>query len=394
MPYNVTSWFIDTLASRSFASGGIVRKLYVGSQDLSNYVTKWPQISRKWNDIRTQTITVPLAGQSRDLNWLVNSALTIRKSAALELGLLTDSGTVESISMFNGTIQTTGNNDGNVSVTLVNKFKQLSERVIGSPNSAYNYTSSNHLISDFAWYVITSHGGYDATQSTSNVDIHYSNFLSWAGVFSADNVTIQAYLDGAKCAEVLKAVGDMTQSAIYEEEGKVNFRRFTTADSYVSVIDNTNDLKSHVELSDRDMVNTMKVAAGYDVDSRYFTITVQDVSSASVSSYGLKEDVYDNAKVWFVDSVSALNLAQRTTLVNGVPRRKVTPTTLLHGFLRQVGETISYNDNLMQVNGGFRIMEYKKNMDSGFVEFVIDDSQIQGAFTLDYSALDSSDVLL
>ncbi len=76
---------------------------------------------------------------------------------------------------------------------------------------------------------MTSHGGFDATKSSANTDIDYDEFSAWAGVVSGDNIRVGAYFDGQKVTEALRKISRTSHSAIYIEEDKLVFSRFSVA---------------------------------------------------------------------------------------------------------------------------------------------------------------------
>ena len=392
MAYDVSSWFIERLSQPVITNA--VRKFYVNSQDLSDYVVQWPEVERKWDEVRAQTENIRLAAEDQTLNWLINSALSIRAQASVQWGLMTDSGTNELIDFLVGTLQSSRGSEGTITVSLVNKFKQLSERTIGTPSEPQEYINSSYLISDLAWYVVTSHGGYSAVQSNSNVDIDYASYEAWKSLLDSDNVRAKSKIDGKKCTELLGLIAKMTDSAIYEENGKIRFSRFTLAGSYSSIITTGNTLPSSVVRSDDKMINDFKVAANYDVDNDEFAITVNEVNSSSINDYGRIEELHDDTLIWYVDSISALNYAQRVINTYGDPELEISVMTTMHGMVRQIGEMITYSDSLLGLDSDlYRIFEYKMNLEDGTVEFLIRPSALSSPFILDVSILDGPDVL-
>lgn len=300
---------------------------------------------------------------------------------------------IEKIKLFAGKTEKVKYHKEQIDITIADKFKQLTERVIGSNEIPVSFTASNYLPSDMAWYCITSYGGYSAIESTSNPDIDYSSFLTWAGVFSTSNIVMNAEFTGQKVAETLRKMARMTYSAIYIAEDKLTFNRFSLIDSHATILDASNIDDLVVEVDDTRMINKQNVYADYDVSSNSFNITCTDESSTSVDSFGVHEHIEKDETIWYTNSVGALDLAQRKVLIEGLPYDRLRVPTFVEGIARQVGESIQIEDTFHNIEGGYRILEQNISLETGRTELTVDRSQIFGGFTLDASSLDGADVL-
>lgn len=391
MAHDVTSWFIDQTLSYTTEPK---RVFTIGGSDYSDRVLKWPTFESKWDDVRPTQLKVDLANEDQALNFFRQNKINIVTSAAVQVGYTHPTSGDELLTLFSGALRSVEYIGGKVQVSVMDKFKQLSERALGSDASPVSYVSSEHLVSDLAWYLVTSHGGLSSIESTSNPDIDYASFLDWASVFSGDNVRIKARFTGAKITEALRKISRVTRSAIFRGDNKISFRRFSLVDSLQTVLNKERLIDSRLLIDDRAIVNKQYVFFDYDVDSRYHTKTIVDQASASVNSYGLHEDTEEDRNIWYVDSVSALNLAQRITLVRGEPFNALRARTTLVGVVRQIGEMIVHTDELNEdTSNTYRIMGAKYNLEDGEVTFELDASQVNNAFTLDVSSLNGSDVL-
>jgi len=390
MTHDVTSWFIEQ--SESYASEP-VRKFTLGSSDYSDYVIQWPTFRQTWNSIRPSTLSVKLANEEQAFNFMIDDLTVMSNEATLEMGYTHPTSGDELITLYSGKIERLKYHNNVASIAFVDKFKQLTERVIGTRSDPVTYQSSDYLPADIAWYVITSYGGYDTTASSANTDIDYESWLDWSNVFSADAVLVKSHFKGIKVAEALKKIADYTDSAIYVHDNKIRFKRFSLSDSNQTTFDNDSIMGLSLSVDNRDVVNKMYVSGLYDVDSRYWSMTVNDENSSSVNSFGLKEDTIRDNSIWYVNSGSAINMAQRKTGALGVPFGKVSVDATLKGLVRVIGETISVTDMSIGISEGYRIMGQKINMDSGKIEFEADRSYFSEGFILDTSTLDSVSVL-
>ena len=117
-------------------------------------------------------------------------------------------------------------------------------------------------------------------------------------------------------------------------------------------------------------------------------MVVEETNQASVNSYGRHSQVEDDQIVWYVDSVSALNIAQRKTTIFGVPIQRYQLETTLRPITRQVGDTISFKSDILDVDEDvFRVMGYELDLDKGIMKIDADASQLTVAFILDDSTM-------
>lgn len=391
MPYNVTSWFVDQCA---VSAPLVKRKFLLGSSDYSDRVINWPSISRTWNDVRPLTVSIGLANEDKLFNFFHLDKTNLRAAAELQLGFTHPSSGDEMITLFSGTAKRVSYANGQCNLTLGDKFSSLSERVIGTSNSAAIFSGATMLPSDIAWTICTCYGGLSSVQSTSNPDIDYEDFNSWAGVFSGDSVYMGARFEGQTVTEALRKLAKMTVSAVVLDGEKISFARYTTTNTQTVTIDNDSILDISVDIDDSDMVNKQFVYADWRVASRFWNVTVVEANSASVNSYGVRERVLSDESVWYVSSQNAYNAAQRIIRTAGRPYDRMTLKTPLKSLHQQVGDTIIGVDTFLGVDAGWRIMKQSINMNDGSLSYSIDPSQVNTPFTLDVSSLDGGDLLL
>lgn len=383
MPYSVSSGFGAKVLEKSPT---ILRKFLIGTSDYSAFVLKWPTIKRRWNEIKPQSITVNLSNHGKTFNFFKANPEILNTDATLQIGPQFAVGSEELINVFTGKVGRTLYKGATASVRIVDKFKQFSERVVGSKETAVDFTTSNYLPSDIAWALVTSHGGLSAITSTSNPDIDFTAFSEWANVFSFDTVLVNAYYEGEKVTSALRTLGRMTASSIYEEEGKITFARFSMSSLAPFALPNVKGVQ--LDLDDSKIINSQIVNAGYNVNSDLFGITVFDTNSASVNSYGLREQVEDSNKFWYTNSVSALNLSQRQTSLYSQPFEGYSVTTALQPLSKTIGDTVTFSHQILDVGGdSYRIMAYRLNMERAEFSLDMDGTQLVTQFILDATTL-------
>ena len=390
--FDVTSAF--TAQARSKTPQSIVRQFTLGSSDYSDLVVKWPTFTRRWDEVRPKTTTLRLNNAGQALNFLRADKTKMQNDAVLSMGFTFPGSGNETIDIFSGTVRGISYANGICSISIVDKFQQLSDRKMGDSDNTIRYAQgSEYLPSDIAWWAVTSYGGLSSIESTSNPDIDFDAFQGWAAVFSSDNVTTRAEFTGQKVTEVLRKIARSTHSAIFIRNNKLSFQRFSLGDTNVASLgqDIVHSVRTRFDIDD--IINRQYVSGDFKVGSVHqHTVYAEDATS--VSSYGLKEHYIKDENFWYQNSDDSINLAERMILVSAQPDDKVDVTTGLAGIAFTVGETVYVEDRLADVSENYRIMEHSVNMDEGTVRIVGDRRQLASFFILDTSSLDSTTDIL
>lgn len=377
--YDVSSAFLNEVIQ---TAPGFQRKFYVGSDDYSDYVTKWPKISRKWNDLKPKKLSITVANQENDFGGFITDKTRLRDFCTVEIGVEVAVDSYEYIQAFGGTISALSfRKNGDCTFSIEDKLKPLGERVVGSDESPVAY--SGDLASDIAWELLTTHGGLSDVESTSNPDINYSNFLEWAEVFSNDSVFMSTDFTGQKVTQCIKTLGRMSASGIFEENGKVNFGRYSVSSVEPFSLDAGAVLSLDMKIADSSIINKQHVKAGYSVESDYHTIEVFDVSTVSVDSFGLREEIEEDDKLWYISSATAHNFAQRQITLYASPFEDYSIRTALPLLGRAIGETVAVTYAQLSVSDTFRIMGHSIDIDKMEITAEIDATQLSAIFTLD-----------
>lgn len=275
-------------------------------------------------------------------------------------------------------------------LSLVDKFQQLSDRTMGTSDDPVSYVDSNYLPSDIAWWAVTSYGGMSTDTTSANPDIDMTSFNEWAGIFTADNISVQGLFDGQKVTEVLRKIARSTHSGIFVHQNKLHFRRFGIIDTATSSLGagEIKDLALSFDMTD--VSNRQFVSGGFDVTSDAYAFTVQQEDTASVNSFGAKEARIKDKNFWYADSGSAVNLAQRKIYDNAKPDDAMDIETTLVVLPRTIGETLHVQDAFHGIAGDYRILSNKINIDTGKIAVKVDKALIVNPFILDASTLDNT----
>lgn len=387
MVHDVSSAFIAD--SQRKIPQGLARRFTIGGSDYTAFVEKWPTIKVKWDDPRPTNISMSLDNSEHDFEFFREDKTKIISDCIVSISFAN-----EWIDVWAGKSSKVSYIEGKLKLNLKDKFNDLSQRKVGTSESPAVFSGSTLLPSDIAYILCTSYGGYSAIQSDSNPDIDWQAFQVWADVFSSDSVFMSAQFEGSSVTEALRRLARQTQSAIFIKNNLLSFHRFSIADSYTTDFNPSIFKKLSISIDNDAIINQHLTFADYDVTSKFYKITGIDTASVSVDSYGLRESLTKDPYVWFVDSVSANNLSQRMTTIYADPPEQVSINGPLIGIERQVGEMITLTDSFHGIGDTYRIMTADYDIDKGSLTFGADKTQVLGAFILDSSELDGTDVLI
>ena len=388
MGYDVSSWFVD----ETKRIGSEPKRVFkIGTSDYSDRVNKWPTLRRTAQEIKAVNPRVPLANVDGILNHFFENSYLIPNKCTLEIGFTHPVSGDELITVFTGFLKNVQYPKPECVVSLKDRLWDFTEKKVGESDIPVQFSSE--IPSDIAWTLCTCYGEL-STDSATNPDIDYTSFQEWAGILSRDNIICDAYYDGQKITEGLGSLAKMTDSAIWVEgDGKINFKRFSNASSLdivLTIDDEILDLT--IDVVTQRLINRQSVAFNYSQESNYWQSTILYQDSTSVNTFGLNEELIEDETIWFVNSVHAMNLAQRRVAHYKDPPKLFDIKTPLVGIYRQLGETIRVVDSFYNQTSAdaWAITEYNFNMNQDQVDFTVDGAATLIPFTLDISTLDQA----
>lgn len=391
---DVSSWFYEQLQKRSSKPN---RRFILGGSDYSSRVVKWPIIRRKAQEFDAVNLKVNLANQDRAMNFFFEDVYTIPLSgggrpAVFDFGFTHPQSGDEWLRYYTGELKNVKfTNRDNIQLFLhdkMQKLERLNITVLGTSGTSEKITFTNSPPADVVWTLLTSWGGLVNSKDTANTDIDYEAWTSWSSVFSRDNITITAEFDGEKISEVLTEMATMLDSAIFPTgDGKITFRRFleATGDDYLFNRDEGDLQELDIYVDPSLMVNKQYVYADYRPESDYWAVVTFDISSTSIESFTLHENILRSEMVWYPTSATAQNYAQRTLAIKSLPPKNPEIRSNLAGSHRGIGDTIRLVDSFYLINSGtaWRIMEQEINMESGSMKWRLTGANIFAGFILD-----------
>jgi hypothetical protein len=370
-----------------------VRKFYIGLTDYSSRVTKWPKITRSTEEIKSISINMPLANNDGAFNQFYLNSYRLNQTGTVKLGYGT-----ELLTLYTGELYGVRYPDeGTCEFKLRDKFWQFITLKIGDRDTPVSFASQ--APSEIAWTLCSCYGGLSNVRSSNNPDIDYDAFTAWSSQFSFDTIRCAAYYDGTKLTEALKNIVNMTDSVVWiTGDNKVSFARWEEPSS-ADILYTRSDMKSlGIDVDRSTIVNRMKVGFTYqhsdDIWANYVTVE----NSASVSSYGLFEQLIEDDTVWFVDSASAINTAERMIAIRQTPPRQFKVKSGLQVIPCEISDTIRLTNSFYNVTSSdvWRIVGVDYTTETGEVMLKLDAATMEidgNPFRLDISDLDGDDIL-
>lgn len=391
MAYSVTSWFIEQLA---LENPPIVRKFTIAGSDYTDHVLRWPQVKSQWNEFRPNNVTLSLANEDGALSFFQRAKVNVRSDCEISFGFTHPSSGDEMLSILTGKVADVTFSKGAVDLRIVDKVQQLSDRIVGTSAAAAVFSSSIMLPSDVVWTLCTCYGGLSSIQSTSNPDIDYASWLAWADVLSGDNLTVGASFQGQKVTECIRKILENTQSSGFVANNKLVFTRWSGPSPNVVSL-NSNEIKDlSVSVKADNVVNKQWVEYDFNLSTKTWNASISAVNSASVGSYGLREQVIKDESFWYKNSTGALNLAERALSVTRTPYDQLTVQTVLKPAWLTVGDTVYAVDPELNLADSWRIMSQSVDLESGQITLELDASQqaLSGVTWTSRTIADSGDL--
>lgn len=390
MTLTVSSSFISGLIDKN--PDGLVRRFLIGTSDYTDRVTRWPSIKKTASEIKSATITIPVANTDGAFNTFHSTVYSLVNTVQLQIGLNTDSGSPEYADIYTGQIKSIKYGKSGLECQIISRDSlwNLSQSVVGTSDAPASW--DNVIPSDIVWDLCTCYGGFDNTASSSNTNINYTSFQSWALAYSRDNVTISAQFDGSKvlnaCNEVLK----LTMSTMWTGgDGKLNFARFNETSSLDMILTRDDIDQFDIDVDGLSLINNQVVQYDYKIESNYWAGVSSFADAGSINSYGLYTDIIESEAVWYVDSISAGNFSERMVGLYKDPPKQYEIETGLKGLQRDISETVRLVDSFFAITSasGWRITEHNFMMQTGTCKIVLDGAVSKAAFYLDIDSLDN-----
>jgi hypothetical protein len=369
----------------------IVHEFTFASTDLSDRIKSYDSISRDATDVTGGRFKINLENASKTFNSLLTNKSQFFQEGIYNFGFATDSGTNDTIQLFGGTLSKAEFVETEVKLTFDDKLERLKNKKIGDSNTPISFTNTSVNPADLGWWMVTSYGGLSAIESTSNPDINYSRWLNWKQIFTDNTVLVQAEFTGGDVIEGLDKIQKITDSVIYAEgDNKIVFDKWTVTGSInFTITDNITTNIIPLEITGEAIINQAKVLYGFNVNSETWAGDVTNITTSSVNTFGVFEEVYQDETIWYADSISANIFGEIIVFRRSTPNATFTIESPLPLININVGDEVIFTSSFYEVNSqAYSVIGYEKDLEDKKITVDIDEGFNRGGGRLKGFILD------
>jgi len=347
MSVAISSFFKSKLSATTVNS--IIKRVYIGSNVLSGYLD-FGSVTYTSRDVIGGDMSINLdAAESPDNTILLSRDKSfLLQPTSMQFGFKTTGGGEDLIEFFKGEFREARYSKGKVQIRLKNLLYGLGKKEVGTVDSPVDFTGSNYNPADLVWTVQVSYGLLSDIKSSSNPDIDYNSWLTWHDTMAGDSITVKAYFDGQTVPEILEKTRDLTDSLIWEgTENKLFYARWTGATSETHIVADSHIIGDPEIIETADSIlNQITVKLNYNVTSDSWGGEITRINSSSVNSFGTQDFTFDDKKIWFSTSATAINLADRLVFRRKEPNVSIkVPVNFdfIDTTLNEIGENVEFS---------------------------------------------------
>ena len=373
--HELTPFFLNEQQSTNPRS--IVKQFTFNNSILSDKVTRYPVVTRTYKDVIADGFTIDVENASQVMNEIIEDRTKFRQNAEVNYGYQFNPSHIDFGCIGKGQLIQADFEDSLLTMTFKNKLDSLSEQQISTDitsSQGATFTGSNWNPADLTFDILTgnSYGAQlDSTANVTNPDIDYTSWVNWKNSLGSESIVIQAFFPfQTNYVAALQNIAEMTDSAIYvEANDKIRFlRNITGVESFSATVTNSDIIQIAAKGDAFDMCNEYTVPISFTVASNSVTGFKQNITfknTASVNSFGLISKQPTANLVWYVDSASALNLAQRIVQRRRQPEVELTVTTPIKFLQQQLGDLVYVtNDELNMIDEPFTLIGTTVDIDN------------------------------
>ena len=331
-------------------------------QEYSNRVTRYPNITRNYKDVVGKDWNITLENASKTMNQIL-SERTLFKNAAGEVrfGYMQTANSFNNVCMGGGVLIRATYENNKVIASFRNRMNILSQVNLSTDTQSKGgvyFDDAEYNPADLVWTALTANSfgaKFSSIESYTNPQIHYDSWKTWKDTLTGESITCMGFIpESVNYLKFLQNVAEMTDSAIYvEADNRIYFKRnLTGVDSFSATV------------SEADIIQIKTTGDAYDMCNRYtmpLSLKVTDnkvdyeapnafvtfANSASVNSYGGVTKKPTNNYLWYTNSATAKNLADRILFRRKEPETAITITTPMKYQQQQLGDIIYiYSDEI------------------------------------------------
>lgn len=358
----------------------VIVKFTYNNSDISEHVLKYKTIARETSKLISGNFTIDLENASQGFNSYLTDRTQFLKNGKLEYGFATDAGSEDLITLFKGELKKASFSEQKLTLSFQDKLDDMSGYSVGASDAPVEFYTGIYTAginpAELAWTIVTCYGQLSNIKSTSNPDISYSHWAEWSQIFSDNSVMLQSVYTGATITEILKDLEEISDSVIYaENDNKIYFSRWQSgADDSFDITEDTTAGKVSIKINATQIVNEATVLYDYNVDSEQWAGTLTEQNTVSINSFGTFAKEYRSEEIWYVDSVSAINFAQRLVARRKKPNTTCILRTPLTYINAQLGDTINLTSQIYSFDArNFTLLGKQIDIDKGTIKLKLDD---------------------
>ena len=392
MSLDVTSHFRSKMENTNPTS--LVSVFTFANSLFSDRVVSYGPISRDATEIVGGTMQVTLSNADQLFNDFYVDKTAFLRAGDFAFGFSTESATNDTEQLFGGVLTDLKYRESKLTLTLQDRLARLIDKKVGSDESPVSFVNTNVSAADLGFWLASSFGGLSGVQSTSNPDIDYASFLAWKGIIDGDSTVVNAHFTGQDVIESLEVLQKLTDSTIYAEgDNKVYFNKWSGAASLDTITVTDSHIVGRVDLQVQGttIVNKVDVLLGYDVNSDTWAGQISKQNTASVNTFGEQQFVFDNTTIWYPNSVTAINLAERIVFRRAEPNRIFEVPTPLRYLDAQLGDEVAFTSRVYSINNEtFNLLGYEIDIEAKTQMLKLDEGFGRGAGRLRGFVLDDA----
>jgi hypothetical protein len=352
------------------------------NSDLSDRVVRYPTISRGYKDVVGKDWSVTMENASQLMNTVISDRTLFRNAAGeVRFGYIEDTSpySYNALSMGGGFLSRVSYEGNLATLSFRDRMNILSQTFLSTETQSRTgvyFDNAEYNPADLVWTALTANSfgaKFSSVDCYTNPQINYDSWLTWKNTIGSESITCRGFIPyGTNYLQFLQNVAEMTDSAIYvEADNRLYFKRNLTGVVSFSAT-----------VSEADIISIRTSGEAYDMCNRYtmpLSITVQSnaaltdapnafvtfANSASVNSFGAVTKEPTQSYIWYTNSATAKNLADRILYRRRIPEIAVNVTVPMKYQQQQLGDIIYlYSDEIGFQDQAYTLIETRVSLEN------------------------------
>ena len=352
------------------------------NSDLSGRVVRYPTIKRGYKDVVGKDWSVVMENASQLMNTIISDRTLFRNAAGeVRFGYIEDTSpySYNALSMGGGFLSKVNYSDNQTTLSFRDRMNILSQTFLSTETQSRTgvyFDNAEYNPADLVWTALTANSfgaKFSSVDCYTNPQINYDSWKTWKTTLTDESITCRGFIPyGVNYLQFLQNVAEMTDSAIYvEADNRLYFKRSLTGVVSFSAT-----------VSEADIIKLTTTGDAYDMCNRYtmpLSITVESntaktqapnafvtfANSGSVNSFGAVTKAPTQSYIWYTNSATAKNLADRILFRRKIPEIAVKATVPMKYQQQQLGDIVYiYSDEIGFQDQAYTLIGTSVNLDS------------------------------